>query len=76
MQIELPPETIDLANSLATADQDAAAVIAEALANMVSERKEVAAVMEGVAAYQRGDHEPWEDFSKRFKEENGITPQR
>lgn len=76
MQIELPPKTVELANSLTTSDKDAAAVISEALERMALEREEVAAVMEGVAAYERGDYEPWEDFSKRFKEENGITAER
>lgn len=76
MQIDLPPETVELANSLTTDDKDAAAVISEAVAKMAFEQQEVAAVMEGVAAYERGDYEPWEDFSRRFKEENGISPQR
>ena len=76
MQIELPPETVKLANSLTTADKDAAAVISEALLRMAWERQEVAAVMEGVASFERGDYEPWEDFSKRFKEENGISPEQ
>lgn len=74
MQIELPAETVKLANSLTTADKDAAAVISEALERMAWERQEVAAVMEGVAAYERGDHQSLEDFDQEMRREFGISP--
>ena len=76
MQIDLPAETVELAKSLTTPDKDTATVIGEALAKLARERQEVAAVMEGVAAFESGDHEPWDDFAKRFKAENGITPEQ
>lgn len=53
--------------------EDAATVFVVALERLEHERREVAAVLEGVAAYERGDHEPWEAFAKRFQEENEIA---
>lgn len=76
MQIELSAETVKLANSLTTADQDAAAVISEALERMAWERQEVAAVMEGVADYEAGHHRPYEEFAAEIFAERGITPER
>lgn len=76
MQFELPKQTIDLAKSLATGDGDAAAVIGEALTKLAWERQEVAAVKEGIDAYERGDHEPYEEFAARLMQERGITPGR
>lgn len=73
MQIDLPEEAIEKARLLAQDGEDAATVFVTALERLELERREVAAVLEGVAAYERGDHEPWQDFAKRFREENGIA---
>lgn len=74
MQIDLPPETIELANQLSTDDKDAATVIAEVLAKEVWERQEVAAVQEGIDAYKAGKHRPADEFFNEFMAEQGITP--
>lgn len=58
MQIDLPEEAIEKARKLAHDGEDAAAVFVTAIEHLEHERREVAAVLEGVAAYQRGDHEP------------------
>lgn len=73
MQIELPDKAIELANSLAGDDQDAAAIITEALARLAWERREVAAVQEGIDAYKNGDHRPWDEFAAEFAAKHGIT---
>ena len=72
MQIDLPDETIAKAKSLAGEGEDAAVVIGKALDNLAWERQEVAAVMEGIEAYERGDHEPYEDFARRLFAERGL----
>ena len=74
MRIELPDDAVAKANQLAADGEDAAAVFVKALASLEAERREVAAVMEGVEAYERGDYEPLEDFDRRFREEHGIGP--
>lgn len=73
MQIELPAEAVERALRLARDGEDAAAVFVNALDRLEHERREVTAVLDGVDAYERGDHEAWQDFSKRFREENGIA---
>lgn len=72
MQIDLPDQTIDLANQLASGEEDAAAVIGVALTKLAWERQEIAAVQEGIDAYQRGDHEPYEAFAERLFRELKI----
>ena len=71
MQID---QVIERAKKLAIGGEDAAAVISEALDRLEWERKEVAAVKEGIAAYESGDHEPLADFDQRFRLENGLPP--
>lgn len=73
MQIDVPDHIVEKARRLAQHGEDAALVFEIALDSLARERQEVAAVLEGVAAYERGDHEPWDDFSKRFRQENGIA---
>ena len=72
MQIELPPETVKLVNSLTTDDKDVVVIINEALERMAWERQEVAAVMEGVEDYKAGRYRPLEEFGKEIQEEFGI----
>ncbi|QDT67956.1 hypothetical protein MalM25_08650 [Planctomycetes bacterium MalM25] len=74
MQIELPDKAIELANRLADDKQDAATVITEALAKMAWERQEVAAIQEGIDAYQTGQHRPVDEFLNEFMAEVGLTP--
>lgn len=76
MQIDLPPEAIALANSMATDDKNAAVVIAEALAQVAWQRQEAAAAMEGVADHQAGRSRPYEEFMAEFMGELGVTPER
>lgn len=66
---------IERANSIAFEGEDAEAVIARALANLAWERQEVAAVQEGVDAYQEGRHRPAQDFFDEFFGELGLPPQ-
>lgn len=73
MQVELPDDVLRRAALLAGEGEDAAAVIAKAIERLEWETAEVAAVQEGIDAYQRGEHEPWEDFARRFRDENGIS---
>jgi len=40
---------------------------------IASEAHEVAAVQEGIAAYNAGDHRPLEEFGKELHEKHGIT---
>ncbi len=74
MKIDLSDDAVRLAESLATDDKDAAAVIVEALTRLAWERQEVAAVEEGIEAYRSGRHRPVEEFMIEFMLENGITP--
>lgn len=74
MQIELPDKAVELAKRLASDQQDTAAVITEALAKMAWERQEVAAIQEGIDAYQAGRHRPVEEFLNEFMTEVGLTP--
>jgi predicted transcriptional regulator len=77
MQIELPTDLVSrVQTKAALLGASEAEVIQRALDSLEKverERLEVEAVLDGVAAYERGDHEPWEDFSKRFRQENGIA---
>ncbi len=74
MQIELPVEVLERVNRLAAEGEDAASVILKGIERLEWEAAEVVTIQEGIDAYHRGDHEPWGDFSQRFKDENGITP--
>ncbi len=76
MQIDLPAEAIERANRLAAANEDAATVFVKALDTLEWQAAEVAAVREGMAAYEAGDFEPWDDFASRFMAERGIVPER
>jgi predicted transcriptional regulator len=76
MQIDLPDAVIEQARRLAGANEDAADVIARALESWEWEGGEVAAVQQGIADYEAGDHEPWEDFSGRLMAERRITPEQ
>lgn len=73
MQIELPQDVIERATRLASGSEDAATVLARALDALERERHETAAVRAGIDAYERGDHEPWNDFAQRFAAEHGIA---
>lgn len=74
MQIELPDDVIQRAKALAVDGQDVAVVVSEALAKLEWERQEVAAVMAGVAAVDRGEHIALEDFDRDFRARHGIRP--
>lgn len=74
MQIDLPEEVVERANKLAADGEDAAAVLTKALERMEFEAQEVAAVMEGVKAYQEGRHRPFEEFDREIREEFGFRP--
>lgn len=39
---------------------------------LAAEAEEVAAVMQGVAAYERGDYRPLEEFGQELMERHGI----
>jgi predicted transcriptional regulator len=43
---------------------------------LAGEAEEVAAVQEGIDAYNRGEHRPVEEFMDEFLSERGIKPQR
>ncbi len=74
MQIDLPAEVLERVNRLAAEGEDVTSVLLKGIERLEWEAAEVAAIQEGIDAYQRGDHEPWSDFARRFKAENGITP--
>lgn len=43
---------------------------------LAAEAPEVAAVQEGIDAYQAGDHRPLEEFGKELRDQHGIaTPE-
>ncbi len=73
MQIELSVDLIHRVEKLASQGEDAAAVIAKGIERLEWEAREVAAVREGIDAYNRGDSEPLIDFDQRFREEHGIA---
>ncbi|MEM6654176.1 MAG: hypothetical protein AAF596_00085 [Planctomycetota bacterium] len=76
MQIDLPTEIIEQAKSLATPGVDAAAAVAEVVAKAAdvqrAEQDVVAAVQEGIDAYERGDYQPIEEFGKELQTKYGI----
>lgn len=43
---------------------------------LAAEADEVAAVQEGIDAFERGEHRPYEEFAAEFMSERGIKPQR
>lgn len=76
MSVDLPEEVIAHANRLAIADEDAAAVIAQALSALESQRAEISAVQEGMADYEAGRHRPYQEFAAEILAERGIPPTR
>lgn len=76
MQIELPDEAIEKARQLARDGEDAAAVFVTALERLERDRQEVAAIQEGIDAYQAGHHRPVDAFFDELMAEEGLTPPR
>lgn len=74
MQIELSADLMQRVEKLASQGEDATAVIAKGIERLEWEAREVAAVQEGIDAYNRGESEPLEDFDRRFRKEHGISP--
>lgn len=74
MHIDLPTDLLQRVEKLAADGEDVSAVIAKGIERLEWEAREVAAVQEGIDAYERGESEPLEDFDRRFREEHGITP--
>lgn len=74
IQIDLPRDVIDRANRLAASNEDVAAVLARGVDLIEWQAGEVAAVMKGVAAYERGEHQSLEDFDHEIREEFGCKP--
>ncbi len=50
--------------------------VAAYVEKLAIEADEIAAVQEGIAAYQAGDHRPYEEFAAAFMAERGIEPKR
>lgn len=74
MQIDLPADLIERAKLIAAPGQDAAAVFGEALNSLEAERQTIAAVQQGIAAYESGDYQPLDDFDRAFRRQRNISP--
>ncbi len=72
MQIELPDDAYERAKQIAIGDENAQTVILKAIERLAIERKEVAAVMEGIAEYEKGEYRAIEEFGNELSQRFGI----
>ena len=72
MQIELPDDAYEQAKQIALGDESAQTVILKAIERLAIERREVAAIMQGIAAYEEGDYRSLEEFGKELSQQFDI----
>lgn len=75
MNVDLPPEIIERAQTFATPGESTSDVLSRALDVLHQLSEDCRLLQEGIDAHAAGKSRPWDEFASEFLSERGLTPE-